>query len=278
MFESSLKEVLPEFLEDLEKRRVQNDGNFEDDWHPILFYEKIDGTHVPLAAKGELIVIAGGKKARKSLLASIMVASRYADMGVDRSTRLGFLLDIPDGDILYFDTEQPRSRVKRNRKRYQSMIKDADGDDTSFIQYSLRGLSPEQMIRAINVKVDRMINEGRIPEWIIIDQVADLLTSRDENDKVEASRILDELISLQERTGALITVMIHTNRAELNSNGKLGSLLDQKNDCQFLLTYDFENQETELEQKFSRERKMPKIRFHQNEWGYPEFLNEKQYF
>lgn len=272
------KRLKPEITENIESRRIINDGKVDEEIPPCLFYCKENNERVPVAAKGELLIIAGDKKARKSLMLTAIILSRFPD--VDKVKTLRFELDM-QGPILYFDTEQPKRRIKINRERYHQMA-GIIGDDPDFIQYSLKGMSPHAMVEVISHVIEEMIKDGKIPEMIVIDQIADLLQSRDENNKESASDVVDWLNMWTHSTGALMCVTIHTNRAGLQTNGKLGSLLDQKADCEFILNLNKENWVTELSHPLSREKRMPGIKFTHDFNGHIRFISEnaesKTYF
>lgn len=263
------KILVPDHLKNLDKRRIFNDGK-GNEWKPVLFYIKEDGERVPLAAKEELVVIAGEKKARKSLLLSAIAASRYELS--DPADCLRFELYNTGQSVLWFDTEQPRGRVQSNRWRYQKLI--GKDEDETLYHYALRGMSPHQMKDAILHVAQTAMTTDRPPGLIMIDQIVDLSSSRDENLKSDAVEAVDFLTMLSDITGALMLISIHTNRSGLQTNGKIGSFLDQKTDCTFLLNLN-ENEETELSHKFSREKKMPGIIYTHGDYSLPKFISEK---
>jgi hypothetical protein len=263
------KRITPDYIDQLTDRRVTKD--YKDEWHPILKYRKEDGEAVSLAAKTELVVVAGDKKSRKSMLLSSILASRFQE--VDRKKALGFELELEHEPILYFDTEMPMGRIVRNRKKYLSII--GLEEDVNFHQYSLRGFSPNTMIHQIQGMIEKMVREGNPPGLLIIDQVADLLTGRDENDKQGASDLIDYLNDWIGLCGCMIIVTIHLNRGGFNTNGKVGSLIDQKADCGFRLNLVDKTWETELTQSLSREKRMPDIVFTHDSWGLPLLIEEK---
>lgn len=266
------KQLVPDWLKNLESCRIKNDGNPDDDWSPCLWYNRLNGERVPLVGKTELLVISGEEKARKSLLLSMFTASRFGFVG--RSLTCGFELSMEE-PVLYFDTEQPRRRVKKNRMRYQNLIGDPHGDDESFIQYSLRGKTPHVMKECITHVIKEMVEKGTPPGVIVIDQIMDLSDTRDENDMKASSELIDMVNLWSDMTGALMALAIHTNRGGERTRGKLGSLLDKKTDCSFLLNMDKETWTTTLTHSFSRESRMPQITFDQSYEGLPRFLDER---
>lgn len=263
------KLLVPDHLKNLDRRRIFNDGK-GDDWKPILFYIKEDGERVPLVAKEELMVVAGEKKARKSLLLSAIAASRFEFP--DPNSCLRFELFLSGQSVLWFDTEQPRGRVKSNRWRYQKLI--GKQEDPELYHYALRGLSPHQMKDAILHVAQTAMTTDRPPGLIMIDQIVDLSTSRDENDKVASVEVVDFLTLLSDLTGALMLISIHSNRLGTHTNGKIGSFLDQKTDCTFMLKLN-EHDDTELVHMYSREKKMPGIVYTHGEYALPKFISEK---
>lgn len=256
-------------ISDIDKRRVIYDGLEEDDWKPCLWYVTEAGERIPLAAQGDLLVIAGDKKARKSLLIHVFALSRFP--GISRSRSFGFELDIQDRPIMYFDTEQPRRRVKRNRNRYHQAA-GLRKDDADFIHYSLKGMSAPNMAEFITRAIDEQMKVTP-PGMVVIDQVADLVTSRDENDAPAASRVIDLLNIWTEKTDALFCVSIHTNRGGENTTGRMGSLVDKKTDCTLRLNID-DNWITTAKHVFSREDRMPEIRFNHTYNGFPQYIEE----
>lgn len=254
---------------DKDKRRILFDGKEDDDWKPCLWYVTEGGERIPLAAKGDLIVVAGEKKARKSLLQSVIALSRFPHL--ERNRTFGFELEM-DQPILSFDTEQQRRRIKRNRNRYH-ITAGMTEDDSSFVQYSLKGMSAPQMAEFITETIKEQ-NETNPPGLIMIDQIADLLTSRDENDAASASRVIDMLNLWTEQTDALFSVSIHTNRGGEQTGGRMGSLMDKKTDCTVLLNLD-ENWTTHLRHVFSREERMPGISFKHDFNGLPLYISEQ---
>ena len=221
------KILTPDYMEQLKDRLVTKD--YKEEWIPILRYRKEDGDSVPLVAKKELLVIAGEKKARKSLLISSICASRFVES--QRKRVLGFELEM-DQPILYFDTEMSMARIAKNRKKY---LKVAGFD------------------------------------W-------------DKDDKLAASDIIDHINDWVDLSGALVIASIHLNRANGLSNGKMGSLIDQKADCQLKLTLVDKTWETELSQPLAREERMPDLIFSQeteidrggyHHYGLPILIDEK---
>lgn len=276
------KELKPNYLEpeNIARRRIFNDGIEEEGSKPCFFYRREDGERISIAAKTELVGIAGDKKSRKSLLGTAFILSRFEH--IQREKVLGFELDLPDATILAFDTEQPRRRVKESRIRYHE-IAELKSDDERYVQYSLKGMSPHAMIEVISSIIDEMVKAGNSPDIVFIDQIADLLTSRDENDKVGASNVIDWLDAWGGATGALMIVSMHNNRTGGNTNGKMGSLLDQKVDSLFRLNYDYETRITSLTHPFARDKPMPGIKFTQDLiTGHPKLISEdnqiKKYF
>lgn len=263
------KVLIPEHIKNLDKRRILNDGK-GDQWEPILFYRKENDERIALAAATELVVVAGEKKARKSLLLSSIAAARYCE-DIPADLCLRFELNLEDRPVLWIDTEQPRGRVMRNRTRYHKVI--GNEEDPTLYQYALRGMSPHQMKDSITHIAQDLISAGKPPGLIIIDQIADLSSSRDENDKTGAVEVVDFLNMLTDMTNALMAVSIHTNRMGTHTNGKIGSFLDQKTDCTFMLSVD-DNWITTLIHKFSRENRMPGIKFTHDFDGLPKFISE----
>lgn len=265
---NELKELIPDFLVNCEDNRVLFNDDKDDDAEVVLWYKLDNGKRIPIAALTELLVVTGEKKSRKSLLAACMLAmARYY---IDENRTLRYELDV-DGPILAFDTEQPKRRTKKNRRLYHSVL-GWEKDDDSYIQYNIRSMSVHNRLDFIEHIIEKLIAEGNSPSVIIIDQIMDLVPSRDENDKESASKVIDKLDKWIGMTKCLMCVTIHTNRGKKDTNGKMGALIDQKTDCTFRTNLDEDGWVTEVTHADAREARIPKFKFTQDFNGFPKLL------
>lgn len=259
-----------EFLKNTENRRILLDMKTTEDGDIILWY-KSDKKIIPIASRGEMIAITGMQKSRKSLLAACLVMANYI---YDKSTTLGFQMNLGDFPILHFDTEQPDRRTKINNRRFHEAI-GATENLPNYLLYNIRPFSYRQRIHFIDHKVNELIQNGTPPGCIIVDQIADLVPARDYNNEVASADAMDWLVRWRDACKALLIVTIHTNRGGENTNGKLGVLVDQLTDCSFIIDYDKRTGVSKVSHKESRDQRISDFTFVQDNLGFPRFLSQK---
>lgn len=265
--------LLPDHLNDWKKRQViYKPGEPDDDGQVALWYKTEDGHRIACAALSELMVITGPQKSRKTLLQQCQIMSRYTD---DINKTFSFKLDLPDGvPVLYFDTEQPRRRTKKNLRRFHQTC-GLDQQAKDYLVYNIKSLSTAQKLEFVTHTITNIQDEmGVNPGMVIIDQIADLCPGRDVNNDMGVDMVYTHLNAWQEMTNdkALFSVIIHTNRGRMNTNGKLGVMLDQKTDCAFHVDINFDNWVSTVTHKEAREARIPKFTFRQDFDGHPRLL------
>lgn len=265
----------PDYLKNWEKNRVVwKPGEPDDDGQVVMnFMLPDDDKPRSVIARSEMMVITGPPKARKTLLLQSMIMSNFLKQK-DYIKTLRFNLDLGQNTILMFDTEQPRRRSKKNRRRFHNIV-NAQSDLDRYFEMNIKKFSHVQKIDLITRTIEEV--QHRIGEpigMLIIDQIADLCPSRDVNDQSGVNEILDHLNMWQELTmnTSVQAVTIHTNRGRLDTNGKLGVMLDQKTDCTFHVDIDHKDKISVVTHKESRERPVPGFTFTQDSYGLPKLL------
>lgn len=277
-FESGLVEdeesldLVPDYLSKWKEQEIIWTGQDDDGDDDIcLWFETNGGTLLPVAARSEMMVITGPQKTRKSLLLQCMLMANYID---DRSKTLGYKMDLRDSPIVLFDTEQPIRRTKKNRRRFHNTI-GLNRHDKSYRIFNIRKYTHTQKLNLITHTLTNIIEEdGIMPGCIIIDQLADLCPARDVNDQHGVNEVLEYINLWQEmtRNQSLFCAVIHTNRGRLNTNGKLGVMLDQKTDCSFHVDIDFDTWISTVTHKEARDARCPEFTFKQEYDGTPRLL------
>ena len=153
-----------------------------------------DGKNIAL--KGEISAFVGKPKARKSFFVTLMM--RYL-LGEDE----GKWKSDFNGKCLYFDSEQSRSRVKRIMRRLEIM----GVDPRDHIFRSVRTLSVDEKLEYLDV----LLKENKDVEYVIIDNIRDLLPSGDINNQADATQVVARLVKIAEDRGCHISVVLHTN-------------------------------------------------------------------
>ncbi len=227
-----------------------------------------DGEIIPLARKKEMVILTGKEKSRKTTLLQSINLSAYIQ---EKPITFGFELDL-DGPILHFDTEQSLALCNYNRSKFHYLSKKSENDEW-YRTFSLKQMSSHNMFDFITHVIDEVSNEvGFPPGLIAIDQLADLMPGRDVNSPEGVDNIINHLNIWAQLTEALMLNVIHTNRAGMETNGLLGSMLDKKTDCTFHCAHDTDSNITTVTHKHSRGKRIPKFTFRHDEYGNPEFL------
>jgi hypothetical protein len=270
-FDPNLK---PDYLANWRDREVVYDptDTHDDDSDVVLWYRLADGSRMPLAARSELMVITGPQKSRKSLLQSCILMSQFSQ---DKEKTLNFELNLGGSPILHFDTEQAKRRSKKNMRRFHEVCK-LEEHAPGYRFLNIKPFSVAQRMGFINDQMMRFQDDfGKSPGLLIIDQVADLCSNRDTNDIDSASSIIDHVDMWNEMAkGRMLTsFIIHTNRGRMNTDGKLGVMLDKKNDCQFHIDIEFDSWISTVTHKEARDERIPKFTFRQDYEGHPRLLS-----
>jgi len=210
----------------LEKARI----TFETETPPLTPIIEItsNGERIDFGTLGNFSVIQGKIKAGKSFILLPLIASRLCP-GTDFLN--SFIVDneTTNNKVLYFDTEQGRTRTKRIIERLEKLIK-KEGEsyshkakeiiDESLQIYSLREFTSKERFEMI----EEAIKQSKA-KLIIIDGIIDLIEA---NDKEEAKRISQFLMSATEIYQCHILTIIHENKEGTNSRGDVGAVLDMK--------------------------------------------------
>ena len=264
-------EIIPDFIEQLPHRRVYGKKDRERvkvDYS--LTY--LDGkATIPVAGKNKILLIKGREGSRKSFLASCILMSAFIDK---RRYTMGFNLDLADNEvILHLDTEMDIEETEERKEQFNTLCNLSPEDDRYRV-YNIANFSYAQRVEIITHLIQEIEMEDREVGVLVIDQVADLLRGYNVNDDVGANEALETLLMWKRMTGGIVMPIMHTNRGGIDTNGKFGKWIDHKAFGSLLVTYDAENGETEVLHHKSRKRKIPKLRFQQDTFGNPHFLND----
>lgn len=174
----------------------------------------MQGDRIALS-RGGILVMQGKAKAFKSFAVSGIVSAIEDDC-------LGFTMTEGVEKILYIDTEQASSHVKKVLVRiYRLCGWSQEYDNEKITMLAVREFNASERLEVIKEAIDDLR-----PDIVVIDGIRDLLA--DFNDVKESSRIINELMIITTTYNCGIITVIHTNKADNNARGHLGSELYNK--------------------------------------------------
>ncbi len=196
---------------------------------------KMFGT--PCFYRGELVAACGKAKSGKTLFLSILMAAGLTEkvLALELNTDCTDLTDFKPLRVLWIDTEQSQQSTQDIIvNRIIPLIESSPADlDSSLFAYNLRGLGYEKRREVVETAV-RIVK----PDLVIIDGIKDLIT--DINDAVQATQIMEHLMSLAQRGNCCIVNVLHQNKSEADRNmrGSIGTELTNKAfevyECEYL--------------------------------------------
>lgn len=250
--------TIPDHLSNWQDHQVTFTPGIEDDEHEVIIWYDLDGDKLPFLAKGDLMVITGREKSRKTVLAQSIIASGYT---TDSEVTMNFYCSVKPL-IYYFDTEQPVRRTKKNLTRFHEMCGMND-NNSDYKVFNIKQYTHNQKLDLITHIIVELFEEtGRYPDIICLDQIGDLAPERDVNDSIGASNAYNHTEAWRRLTGAAMICIIHTNRGGKDANGKLGVIFEQKADNELIIEKN-EDGLSKVFHKLSRDLPIPTFTFRQ---------------
>ena len=210
--------TLPAFLQNARRNRFDPD-NPPPPEEPALL---ING--VPVCHPGNLsAIVAGPKRCKSTYLGGAVAALLGAPEGTDL---MGWTSPSASGVVLHLDTEQSRRQhweaMQRVNRRCGGAL-----DMTRLESYRVTGWPPFQILQLLKEAVAQFSEEPGGIAAIIIDGVADLVESP--NDESECFALVRELMVLAARAHAPILTVLHLNPGDAGKvRGHLGSQVERK--------------------------------------------------
>ena len=170
--------------------------------------------NVPSLTAGNFSLINGKKKAGKTFLLGVLIASI-----IDNSLQIESIKGcLPEGknSVLYFDTEQSQYHGTRSIKRICELVGNPNPDN--LFAYGLRPLAPEQRLEVIEDLILSTPNIG----LVAIDGIRDLLTTGINNEQ-EATKLTNLFLKWSYDLDIHIVLLLHQNKNDLNARGHIGS-------------------------------------------------------
>lgn len=217
----------------------------------------------PLATFGNISVITGQAKSRKSFfvgaIASSFCNSNFYALDCIKTTR-----NEEKRMILYFDTEQARFHVKSVLNRIIDMS-GKDPEELEFLNvFCLRKYAPNERLEIIENAIEVTQNLG----LVIIDGIRDLITNI--NDPDQATMITTKLMKWSEEKDCHILTVIHENKGNEQARGHIGTELINKAETVISIRKEQENSlRSEVIPTYTRGKSFVNFAFTINEDGYP---------
>jgi hypothetical protein len=254
--------LLPAYIQEvIEKRRFSvNNPPPDTSWR--LTKQNPDGSVVGVAAPGELVMVYGAMKSRKSTILNCITTSCFIE---DVERTLGFQYDLKPGEeILHFDTEMPLTAFHRRQVKMNRMCGYGDDNDIPNLQaFSLKPYNYLERRKQIDWIIEHTENVG----LIILDQTADLV--KDINDRDSTAELIDLLSVWSDKTQAVILGCCHVTRGTEDMTGTMGHELAKKMDSGFFLEKERETKYTKVTHLLSREEDVDTFKFEHDSYGLP---------
>lgn len=229
----------------------------------ILKKKNPDGRVVGVASRGEIVMVYGPPKSRKSTLLNCITASAFSN---ELATTLGFDLDLNmDDQIIYLDTEMPQTAFHRRQMKLNKMCGFTGNEDIpNYYAFSLKPFTFKERI----AQIDYLVKNASSPIGLmVIDQMADLVG--DINDRQHANELIEKLSYWSDISGAIILGALHVSKQSDEMTGVIGSEVAKKMDSGFYLEKMKGSKYTKVIHLLSREEDVENFKFDHNEHGYP---------
>lgn len=183
---------------------------------PVLQIESDFAQPITICTEGNISVIKGRAKARKSFAIAMFTAAACSDFVIYRK-----FISKPKKWVVYFDTEQSSFYVQQALKRIHD-ISNGNGFETRFFAYGLRPFNPAERLELIEYVFENFKGLG----FVVIDGIRDLI--KDINSPEESTMISSKLLKWSERSGAHIMTVLHENPSDGKLRGHIGTELMNK--------------------------------------------------
>jgi hypothetical protein len=198
----------------LEESQVNTDKKL--DKLPAVFSVIDQGKEIDIFTEGNISVIKGKAKARKSFAISMIVGSFLSD-----TFKFNKFKSQSKKWAILFDTEQSKFYVQMSMFRIMN-ISDESEYKSRFMGFCLRPYSPEKRLEMIEWFIYNVKDLG----LVVIDGIRDLV--KDINSADEATMISTRLLRWTEETGCHILTVIHENKGDGSARGHLGAEITNK--------------------------------------------------
>jgi hypothetical protein len=218
----------------------------------------IDG--VSYGTLGNFSCITGKSKSRKTFFLSLLIASALDNNNIFSR----FKSEIPNTNVLHFDTEQSKYHTQLVAKRVIDLL-DIEDNITNYKCYCLRPFDSKIRIELIE---EAIYNTENL-KLVVIDGIADLIIGYNNED--EAIKVISKFMKWTAERNIHIITVVHQNKGDNNAKGHLGSLILQK--AETVLAIEKDGEISKVEPTHSRGIDIAPISFSINEYGIPYFVD-----
>ena len=204
-----------DFVKKLESARISLTAELKPP-PPVLQIESDFAQPVTICTEGNISVIKGRAKARKSFAIAMFTAAACSDLVIYRR-----FVSKPKKLVVYFDTEQSSFYVQQAIHRIFS-VSNGNGFNTRFYAFALRPYNPAERLELIEYVFENFKGLG----FVVIDGIRDLI--KDINSPEESTMISSKLLKWSERSGAHIMTVLHENPSDGKLRGHIGTELMNK--------------------------------------------------
>lgn len=215
-FKEDVKKVeqsQPEIM--LESARITIDKDIKPP-PPVIQIDNLSVYPVTIFTEGNISVIKGKAKARKSFALAMITAASLSDQSVCKK-----FISRTNGVVVYFDTEQSSFYVQQAYHRI-AQLTNGNRINDRFFCYGLRKYDPAQRLELIEWIFNNMPNLG----MVVIDGIRDLI--KDINSPDESTMISSKLLKWSEESKAHIVTVLHENPSDGKLRGHIGTELMNK--------------------------------------------------
>ena len=241
----------------LELYRIRPTDIYDD---PVrMLAQNIDGKLYTIGTLGNISMIIGKAKAKKSFLINMMITT-----ALNKGVSYGQLqCDAPADKrkVLYIDTEQSKDMVWRAVNRITRQI---DVKDVNLDTLSLRSITPAQRLEVVELAIKQSNELG----LVIIDGISDLVTSI--NDEEQSTNVSTILMRLSADYNVHIMTVLHTNKDNNNARGHLGTYFQNKAETTLLVQVDTKDEDvSNVVAEYSRDLNIREFSIRITEDGLP---------
>ena len=214
-----------------------------------LTYRCPAGEVYNIAAPGDIVVVCGLQKSRKSSLLSSFVAS---SLGGQR--QLGFLQDPQGRDIIFLDTEQTYAEHWRMHKRIlrQGGVR---SEPDNYYAWTIGDEIRTDMLAFLDYVIEKHKNIG----MLCLDGIVDLC--EDYMDSTSSIELVTYIRRKASKYNLLLVTVLHNARSTREARGHLGTELLNKAKATIYVEKDPELDHSTVTFKYLREKSPPSFDF-----------------
>lgn len=215
--------------------------------------------NTPVFSTGDISLITGEAKAKKTFLVSLLVAAFLSPNNIANFSSKCL------GVVLHIDTEQGRRRTHTIIRRIYHLLEwDLNNQNENFITFSLRELCTSTRFSLLEEAIKKYS-----PKLVFIDGFADLINNT--NDLAECSEKVGELMRMAEDHQTHICSVVHTNPNSDKTRGHVGSEMQRK--CETVMLVKKEGETSTVFPQFCRNQEFEKFSFFISQDGLPELCD-----